>query len=63
LKKVPNAQALLELSKTRSEDATKLAKETWDDILKVLQSKADKAKELAEGTKEEAKKEATKEKK
>lgn len=32
LKKVPNAQALVELSKSRSEDASKLAKETWDEV-------------------------------
>jgi hypothetical protein len=63
LKKVPNMQALVELSKARSEDATKLAKETWDDVLKVLNAKAQKAQELAEGATKDAKKEATEKKK
>lgn len=55
LKKVPNAQALVELSQSRSEDAKKLAQETWDELLRVLEDKGKKAKELAQGTKEEAK--------
>jgi hypothetical protein len=55
-------QALVELSKARSEDATKLAKETWDDVLKVLNAKAQKAQELAEGATKDAKKEATEKK-
>ncbi|KAH7100201.1 hypothetical protein BKA62DRAFT_707096 [Auriculariales sp. MPI-PUGE-AT-0066] len=60
LEKVPNAKALEQLSKERGEDAAKLAKETWDEVLEVLSKKADKAKKLAEGTKEDAKREAKK---
>lgn len=54
LKKVPNAQALIALSQDKGDDAKKLAQETWDDVLKVLDDKGKKAKALAEATKEEA---------
>lgn len=55
LEKAPHAQALLELSKDKGDEATKLAKETWGEILKVLEDKGKKARELAKDVKEEAK--------
>ena len=60
LEKVPNAEALAKLSKDKGGDAAKLAKETWDEVLEVLSKKADKAKDLADGTASDAKKAATK---
>jgi hypothetical protein len=58
LKKIPNAEALAQLAQARGGDAGALAQETWDDVLKLLDEKAQKARKLAEGTKEDAKKEA-----
>lgn len=55
LKKVPNAKALVELSSEKGEDAKKLARETWEDILKVLEEKGKKAQELGKEAKEEVK--------
>jgi hypothetical protein len=49
---------LIEISQSRSKEAQKLAQETYSDILKVLDDKAKKAKDLGEGTKEEAKEKA-----
>lgn len=43
------------MTQSRGEQAQKLAKETYDDILKVLNEKAKKAKDLGEGAKKEAK--------
>lgn len=55
LQKVPDAKVVLQLSQERSEDAQKLTKETYEDILKVLQEKGAKAKKLVNKTKDEAK--------
>lgn len=60
LEKAPNAKALLELSKDKGDDAAKLAKETWEEVLKVLEEKGQKARELANDTKEEGKQKAKK---
>lgn len=60
LQKAPNARALLELSKDKGEDASKLAKETWEEVLKVLEAKGQKARELANDAKEEGKQKAKK---
>lgn len=58
LEKAPNAKAFIDLSKDKGEEATKLAKEAWEDIFKVLEDKGKKARELAQSTKEEGKKKA-----
>lgn len=58
LEKAPNARAFIDLSKDKGEEATKLAKETWEEIFKVLEDKGKKARELAQSTKEEGKKKA-----
>ncbi|KAL5523583.1 hypothetical protein ACEPAG_7756 [Sanghuangporus baumii] len=50
-KKVPNVQALLNITKERSEEAKELAKETVSDILSVLEEKGKKAKEISERAK------------
>lgn len=55
LEKAPQAQALLELSKDKSDEATKLAKETWGEILKVLEDKGKKARALVKEAKEKSK--------
>lgn len=56
LDKLPDLKSFAELSQKRGDDAKKLAKETYDEIFKVLQDKAQKAKKIAEETKEEGKK-------
>lgn len=60
LEKVPHAQALAELSKERGEEAGKLAQETWDEVLEVLKSKGERARELLKRGKDDAKREASK---
>jgi soluble cytochrome b562 len=47
-------QSLVELSKNKSGDAKQLAEETYRDILKILQEKADKAKKIAKEGADEA---------
>ncbi|KAL4252629.1 hypothetical protein ABKN59_005293 [Abortiporus biennis] len=54
LDKIPEAQAFATLAKERKEDAKNLAKETYDDIFKVLREKSQKAKQLVEETKEKS---------
>ncbi|EIN11727.1 hypothetical protein PUNSTDRAFT_50612 [Punctularia strigosozonata HHB-11173 SS5] len=58
LEKSPNIKVLAEITQSRSEQAQKLAQETYRDILKVLDDKAKKAKDLGEGAKKEAKEKA-----
>ncbi|EJD55711.1 hypothetical protein AURDEDRAFT_109936 [Auricularia subglabra TFB-10046 SS5] len=55
LQKVPNAEALQRLAEERGEEAEKLAKETWDELIDVLRKKSERAKELVEDAKEDAK--------
>ncbi|KAI0082051.1 hypothetical protein K474DRAFT_1655985 [Panus rudis PR-1116 ss-1] len=55
LQKIPEFGAFSELAKNRGEDAKNLAKETYDDIVKLLQEKSKKASKLAEEAKEETK--------
>ncbi|KAK7692560.1 hypothetical protein QCA50_004190 [Cerrena zonata] len=55
LDKIPDLKTFTELSQKHGEDAKKLAKETYDEIFKVLQDKAQKAKKIAEETKEDGK--------
>ncbi|KAL5528657.1 hypothetical protein ACEPAF_7793 [Sanghuangporus sanghuang] len=50
-KKAPNVQALLDITKERSEEAKDLAKETVSDVLSVLEEKGKKAKEISERVK------------
>lgn len=47
---------MLNLANERSEEAKKLAKETYQDVLKVLEEKGKKAKEIAERAKADAEK-------
>ncbi|KZW02352.1 hypothetical protein EXIGLDRAFT_829250 [Exidia glandulosa HHB12029] len=60
LEKVPNAQALAELSEKHGEEASKLAKETWDEVSQVLKSKGERAKEIVQRAKDDTKREASK---
>ena len=46
----------MNLANERSDEATKLTKETYQDILKVLEDKGRKAKEIAENAKADAEK-------
>lgn len=57
IKKAPHFQDALNLAQDRSEDAKKLAKETFSDVMAVLEEKGKKAKELEE-TKEDVEKKA-----
>ncbi|EMD33600.1 hypothetical protein CERSUDRAFT_98163 [Gelatoporia subvermispora B] len=56
LKKMPDVDALVKISQERGEDARDLLRETYEDVAKVLQDKAQKAKSLNSEVKEEAKK-------
>jgi len=47
LDSTPDLRELFKLAQSRGEDAQKLTRETYDDILKVLKQKAEKAKRLA----------------
>lgn len=60
LKKIPNAEALTELTEKHGEEAGKLAKETWDEVLEVLKKKSDRAKEIVKDAKEDTKRKASK---
>ncbi|KZT08410.1 uncharacterized protein LAESUDRAFT_723926 [Laetiporus sulphureus 93-53] len=55
LQKTPDIGAFTQLAHQRGEDARKLTKETYDDIVKVLEEKGRKAKQLAERTRQETK--------
>ncbi len=55
LKKVPHIKDFMDVASQRGEDAKALAKETYQDILKILEEKGQKAKKLSEKTKSEAK--------
>ncbi|CAE6384949.1 unnamed protein product [Rhizoctonia solani] len=48
LDSTPNLQALFKITQSHGEDAQKLAQETYEDVLKVLKEKAEKAKRLAD---------------
>lgn len=45
--------ALTDAARGNSEDARKLAKETYDEVLKVLKAKAEEAKKLGDNAKED----------
>jgi len=55
LEKAPDMKVFVQLSQNKSEKAKKLAKETYDDVFRVLEEKAKKAKGIVEETKDEAK--------
>lgn len=55
LDKVPNIQALADLGEKHGQEANKLAKETWDEVLDVLKSKGERAREIVESAEDEAK--------
>lgn len=59
LEKLPDVKVFVALSQKKGEDARKLAKETYDDVFRVLEEKAKKAKGIVEDTKQEAKKEGS----
>ncbi|KAI0655905.1 hypothetical protein C8Q70DRAFT_1016263 [Cubamyces menziesii] len=56
LKRVPDVQVFVKVSQERREDAKKLAQETYEAVLQVLEEKGQKAKQLAEEVKEDTKK-------
>ncbi|THH32506.1 hypothetical protein EUX98_g1698 [Antrodiella citrinella] len=55
IENAPDMKVFVQLSQQKSEEAKQLAKETYDDVLKVLEEKAKKARGLVDETKEEAK--------
>ncbi|KAH8093849.1 hypothetical protein BXZ70DRAFT_948141 [Cristinia sonorae] len=59
LEKMPDMKVFVQLSQKKSEDAKKLAKETYDEVLKVLEAKAKKARGLVDEAKDEAKEKAS----
>ena len=56
LKRVPDVKVFVKVSQERREDAKKLAQETYEAVLQVLEEKGQKAKQLAEEVKEDTKK-------
>ncbi|KAH8119012.1 hypothetical protein DFH11DRAFT_1562416 [Phellopilus nigrolimitatus] len=58
--KAPHLKDIISLANDRSEEAKKLAKETFQDVLNVLEEKGRKAKELSEKNKDDAGKKAKK---
>ncbi|KAF8608722.1 hypothetical protein BDV93DRAFT_465679 [Ceratobasidium sp. AG-I] len=55
LESTPDLQVLFKIAQSKSGDAQKLTQETYDDILKVLKEKAEKAKKLGESAAKDAK--------
>lgn len=60
MEKSPHLSDLWSITSNRSEDAKKLAKDTVSDVLKVLEEKGKKAKEIAERAKKDAQKSSEK---
>ncbi|KAG9119799.1 hypothetical protein FRC07_005009 [Ceratobasidium sp. 392] len=55
LESTPDLKELFKVAQSKSGDAQKLTQETYDEILKVLKNKAEKAKKLGESAAKEAK--------
>ncbi|KAH9942344.1 uncharacterized protein BXZ73DRAFT_97757 [Epithele typhae] len=55
LKRVPDVEVLVKLSREHGEDAKKLAQETYDDVMKVLEEKSRKAEDLSRKAKDDFK--------
>lgn len=55
MEKVPDMKVFVQLSQKKSEEAKSLAKETYEEVFKVLEEKAKKARGIVEETKDEAK--------
>ncbi|KAI0743833.1 hypothetical protein C8Q80DRAFT_1183375 [Daedaleopsis nitida] len=56
LKRMPDVKVFVKVSQEKSEDAKKLAKETYEAVLEVLEEKGKKAKRLSEEVQQDAKK-------
>lgn len=56
LQRMPDVKLLARISQERGEEAQNLARETYDAVLKVLEEKAKRAKELSEGVEKDLKK-------
>lgn len=59
LSQIPDLSSLIKIAQEDGDDAKKLAKETYDEILKVLKSKAEAAKKIADGAKKDVQKESS----
>ncbi|TCD69275.1 hypothetical protein EIP91_008210 [Steccherinum ochraceum] len=59
MEKVPDVKVFVELSRKKSDEARKLAKETYEDVFRVLEEKAKKARGMVEDTKNEAEKKSS----
>ncbi|KAI0690194.1 hypothetical protein C8T65DRAFT_672032 [Cerioporus squamosus] len=59
LKRMPDVKVFVKVSQERSEDAKKLAKETYEAVLQVLEEKGKKAQQLSEEVKEDTKKKSS----
>ncbi|CDO69303.1 hypothetical protein BN946_scf184976.g22 [Trametes cinnabarina] len=59
LKRLPDVKIFVKVSQERSEDAKKLAEETYEAVLQVLEEKGKKAKQLTEEVKDDTKKESS----
>ena len=55
LQRMPDLKLFVKVSQEHGEEAQKLAQETYDEILKVLEEKAKRAKELSERAEKDAK--------
>ena len=55
MKRMPDVKVFVKVSQERSEDAKKLAKETYEAVLQVLEEKGKKAKQLSEEVKKDTK--------
>ncbi|KAI0373383.1 hypothetical protein BV20DRAFT_989057 [Pilatotrama ljubarskyi] len=59
LKRVPDVKVFVKVSQDRREDAKKLAQETYEAVLQVLEEKGQKAQQLSEEVKEDTKKKSS----
>ncbi|KAI0356215.1 hypothetical protein OH77DRAFT_1423818 [Trametes cingulata] len=59
LQRVPDVKVFVKVSQDRREDAKKLAQETYEAVLKVLEEKGQKAKQLSEEVKEDTKRKSS----
>ena len=56
LERLPDVKVFVQVSREKSDEAKKLAKETYEDVLRVLEEKSKKAKRLAEEVQDDSNK-------
>ena len=55
MERLPDVKVFVQVSREKGDEAKKLAKETYEDVLRVLEEKSKKAKRLAEEVQDDSK--------